>query len=360
MTDTQAVLVSRQTGAGASASLGMMVPTPRCPISVRPATVKDLPFMDHLQKMQGHMVGWMPTKQFEGKIALGQVVIAESDKTPVGYCISSDQYAGRDDVGIVYQLNVLPLKQRHLIGAALIKAVFERAAYGCRLFCCWCAQDIQANYFWEAIGFVPLAFRTGSALKQRIHIFWQRRVREDDTITPWWFPALTKSGAVREDRIVLPIPPGTHWRDAKPIVLPGMTEQPAQPALPPTRPPPSGKPFVAKVPVIPPPSKHLKQVPKGKVAVVTASGIRYMDRGDHVPEPEQVKPKKPSKPRAKNDPKMVKAARELRDRFLEEVNSGRFVLPDCGRYDVSRQIENKTADTRVSPIVPPKALPEAA
>jgi hypothetical protein len=66
-------------------------------------------------------------------------------------------------VGIIYQLNVLPMKQRHLVGAALVKAMFDRAAYGCKLFCCWCAQDIQANYFWESIGFVPIAFRTGSS-----------------------------------------------------------------------------------------------------------------------------------------------------------------------------------------------------
>jgi len=136
----------------------------------------------------------MPTKQLEGKIAAGQVVIAEevreevlghsslvlgqdnegqrtNDKghraQPVGYCIGHDQYFKRDDVGIIYQLNVAPGKQRGLIGATLLKAVFERAAYGCRLFCCWCAQDIEANRFWEAVGFVPLAFRAGSAGRSR-------------------------------------------------------------------------------------------------------------------------------------------------------------------------------------------------
>jgi hypothetical protein len=281
-------------------------------------------------------------------------------------------------VGIVYQLNVLPLKQRHLIGATLIKSVFERAAYGCRLFCCWCAQDIQANYFWEACGFVPLAFRTGSALKQRIHIFWQRRVREDDTVTPWWFPALTKSGAVREDRIVLPIPPGTHWRDAKPIILPGMSEDRDQKSEVKTLPggatvrprPEQAKLTVAqKAAIHRSQSKHLAGVPLGKKAVVTASGIKYVDRADYVPEtdaPEELNPheapktKRPRKPRAKNDPRMIAAARELRDRYLEEVNSGRFVLPDCGRYDVSRQIEDRPASADSPRIIPPQALPEAA
>ena len=139
---------------------------------------------------------------------------------PVGYCIGQDRYFKRDDVGIIYQMNVVPGHQRGLVGASLLKAKFERSAYGCKLYCCWCAQDIEANRFWEAMGFVPLAFRAGSEKKSRVHIFWQRRIRAGDVTTPYWFPTQTTGGSIREDRLVLPIPPGTHWSDAKPMVLP--------------------------------------------------------------------------------------------------------------------------------------------
>ena len=46
----------------------------------------------------------------------------------------------------------------------------------------------------------------------------------------------------------------------------------------------------------------------------------------------------------KVDPKLVAAARELRDRYLERVNrEGRFVLEAAaGKYDVSRTLENRT------------------
>ena len=161
--------------------------------------------------------------------------------------IASDRYFKRDDVGIVYQMNVVPGAQRGLIGATLLKAVFDRAAYGCKLFCCWCAQDIAANRFWESLGFVPLAFRAGgrgrakrhegddaaagfhsvppslraSVPAARVHIFWQRRVRAGDTTTPWWFPSQTLGGAIREDRLVLPVPPGVRWEDVRAVVLPG-------------------------------------------------------------------------------------------------------------------------------------------
>lgn len=321
-------------------------PTPRVTLTTRLAVAGDLGFIDQLQKMHSHMVGWSPTKQLQSNIESGNIIIAEdAARNSIGYCLSKDQYMKRDDVGIVYQLNVLPLKQRHLVGASMVKAAFDRAAYGCKLFCCWCAQDIQANYFWESIGFVPLAFRTGSRAKQRIHIFWQRRVREDDDSTPYWFPSQTQNGAVAEDRIVLPIPPGTHWLDAKPIVLPGLPAPlPDLPkALPggaPVRPRPE-QPRMTKAQVAAVArsrSKHLMGATVGKAAVITKAGVKYVDRADAPEELTPPKPKRQSKPRQKNDPKFVAAARELRDRYLEQVNGDRLLPGAHGKYDVSRQL----------------------
>jgi hypothetical protein len=118
----------------------------------------DVPFLDSLQRLHTKQVGWMPTKQFEEKVTLGHVLIAEEKETadcadnadntnsmhssvqsaksvvqPLGYCIGNDQYFKRDDVGIIYQMNVVPAKQRGFIGAILLKAMFDRAAYGCRV-----------------------------------------------------------------------------------------------------------------------------------------------------------------------------------------------------------------------------------
>ncbi len=60
----------------------------------------------------------------------------------------------------------------------------------------------------------------GALKRKRAHIFWQKRIREGDTATPYWFPAKTDGGHMREDRLVLPIPPGVHWRDEMPILIP--------------------------------------------------------------------------------------------------------------------------------------------
>jgi N-acetylglutamate synthase-like GNAT family acetyltransferase len=200
--------------------MNAIVPIPQVDVSVREATPADVPFIDSLQRMHGKAVGFFATSWIEGKIRAGQVILAlDSSDAPVGYCMGVDRYQKHDDIGIIHQLNVVPGRQRGFVGATLLKAMFERAAYGCRLFCCWCAQDLDANRFWEAMGFVPLAYRAGSEKKRRVHIFWQKRIREGDRETPWWFPAKTEGGAMNADRIVFPIPPGLHWSDEMPVIM---------------------------------------------------------------------------------------------------------------------------------------------
>jgi hypothetical protein len=55
------------------------LPSPRCEVAVREAApgTDDLAFIDGLQKMHSHMVGFMPRKQLEKYVADGHVLIAE-------------------------------------------------------------------------------------------------------------------------------------------------------------------------------------------------------------------------------------------------------------------------------------------
>jgi hypothetical protein len=352
-------------------------PLPQIDVTIRPGVLSDVPFLDSLQKIHTKQVGWMPTKQFEGKIAAGHVLVAEameskdeggrmkdenggvdasspfssfsphpSSLSSVGYLIGNDQYFKRDDVGIIYQMNVLPGKQRGLIGASLLKAQFERSAYGCKLYCCWCAQDIAANHFWEAMGFVPLAFRTGGTSRSnptrnsqlttrnysRTHIFWQKRIRSGDASTPWWFPSQTSGGSIREDRIVLPIPPGTHWSDAKPVVLP--QERTEDSGL--------RTEFNAKKRELPG-SKATQSSALSPQSLRSPSGLWFTPPASI--EPAKEKSKREKKPKQKNDPKLVAAARELRDRWLEQVNAHPILAH--GKYDATRMVQESTQRERL-------------
>src|SRR4051812_30227340 len=105
--------------------MNAIIPIPRVEISVRPATLDDLPWLDTLQKQHSKQLGYFPTQQFEGYIKMNGVLIAENGATRLGYCISRDRYLKRDELGVIYQLCVAPTEQRKLIGAALVQAAFE-------------------------------------------------------------------------------------------------------------------------------------------------------------------------------------------------------------------------------------------
>jgi GNAT superfamily N-acetyltransferase len=334
----------------------------RCAVAVRPALAGDYAFIDRLQAMHSKALGFMRKAALEGKIKLGEVFIAEEivdcgmlnvgkdnsqqstlnnqHSRPIGYCIFSNRYLKRDELGVVYQMNIAPEAQRKLVAATLLKAVFERAPYGCKLFCCWCAQDLDANHFWETLGFIPLAFRTGAVGKKtRTHIFWQRRIREGDVSTPYWFPSKTDGGMMREDRIVLPIPPGVHWKDPMPILIPEV-----QKALPEPGKELSGKGSRAA-------GGDLKPR-KTKAQVQTRQPLRGLSFAPVKAVVEKPKAAKPKREKVKADPKHVAAARELRDRYLEQFNSG-LILP-AGKYAVGRVLEANAMQ------VDAKRLPQAA
>jgi N-acetylglutamate synthase-like GNAT family acetyltransferase len=300
-------------------SSAVALPPPRVAITIRAATPEDFRFIDDLQAKHSRQIGFMHEKTIRGKIALGHVLVAEDGaKRPVGYCIGCDRYFKRDDVGVIYHMNIAPDFQRGYVGAALLKAMFDRAAYGCKLFSLWCAQDIDANRFWESMGFVPLAFRAGGRSKKRVHIFWQKRIREGDNETPYWYPSLTNGGAIAEDRLVFPIPPGTHWSDAKPIVLPGMETPKLELHTPKRSREKKPKPLVGQG------SRHL------------LAPVQFASAISTTPTP---KPKREKPPKQKHDPKYVAAARELRDRYLEHINSNAAALPAAERkYEVTRAL----------------------
>src|SRR4051794_13102205 len=111
---------------------------PRTPVSIRVATMSDLPFIDALQKKNGKCVGFLHEAALKGKIEDGHVLIAESDEAterrvaprrghegkceeaakqfppsspaslrayvasslPLGYVISTDRYMKHENVGI--------------------------------------------------------------------------------------------------------------------------------------------------------------------------------------------------------------------------------------------------------------------
>ncbi len=303
-----------------------VLPEPRVAINVRAGTLDDLPFVDSRMKKHSKQLAFLPTKALEGKVALGHVLIAETaERQRAGYLIGNDRYKSRDELGVVYQICVDPSYRRMLVGAHLLKARFETSAYGCKLYCCWCAQDlVESNRFYESMGFVPIAFRAGSEKRSRVHIFWQKRIREGDTTTPWWFPSETRGGLMDAARIALPIPPGMTWRDELPRLLP------------------------EQVPVASGDLPVKEKRAKAPAEKSRSCGGFYFGKPPKV-ESEVEKPKKIKK----NDPALAGKARELRDRYLEQFNApGSTIAPALsqGKYDVVRLVEASPSTVESKPM----------
>jgi hypothetical protein len=140
------------------------------------------------------------------------------------------------------------------------------------------------------------------------------------------------------DRIVLPIPPGVRWCDEMPVIVrPGATDD-ATPKLegPRTR-----------------QAKPKPVVAKPRDISIASGGIRFGAIAPVDPVKLEKKPRA-KKPKAKNDPKLAAAARELRDRWLEQVNNGgEMLIESAGKYDVARILPTTAPPARL-------ALPEAA
>jgi hypothetical protein len=169
-----------------------------------------------------------------------------------------------------------------------------------------------------------------------------------------------------EARIVLPIQPGTHWSDAKPMVLPGggpgggqMMESPHPKPLPVGEGEGGGEGEKAKRAGRARKPKVKQQPPPPPNPISASGGLWFAPPTPTAPptppppSPEELKAakaaeqkQKPKREKQKNDPKLVAAAREFRDRYLDEVNSadGRRLLESTrgagggGKYDVSRQL----------------------
>jgi hypothetical protein len=185
---------------------------------------------------------------------------------------------------------------------------------------------------------------------------------------PYWYPFQTNGGAIREDRLVFPIPPGTRWQDVRAVEVPvtnkdeggrmkdeGKTKKKALPG-------PRAKSGSSFIP-------HPSSLPH-MVAIIVGGRVKYVPKPGRV-EPAPAKPERKakaeraSKPKAGTiDPKYLTAARELRDRYLEHVNGERvndqLLLRSAGKYDVSRALSSASTTVSGARVEPARALPAQA
>ena len=129
----------------------------------------------HAVSRDTHAIGWLPKKAFTTRAEQGDVTAIYRNDDLVGWILTA---VSRHTATLrIYQIWVRPDARCIEHGRALIDHVSRRAdaAACCRLEA-WVAEDLEANVFWRAIGFVRKNWRWGKGEKPRRVYRWTQPV----------------------------------------------------------------------------------------------------------------------------------------------------------------------------------------
>ena len=121
---------------------------------VKPATLDDLTFVDSLRKREGNALGFIPIQRYEMEVngeRKGSLYLSWDNGDPTGYIYAT--HSGRGTTHII-QVAVQEDARRMERATALLDSVrADAAARHSWLLSLRCADDLEANEFWAALGF---------------------------------------------------------------------------------------------------------------------------------------------------------------------------------------------------------------
>lgn len=142
------------------------------PTHVRTAVVADLAFLDDLQNRNRHALGFLPWSALASYLAKARVLIAEENNDPAGYFLTLPS-------GKIVQAAVdFDARRRHLATALLTRCLAGLAHLHLPYAGCWCADDLDANAFWQESGFLHDATRElrHAGRLRRNHRHWTKMI----------------------------------------------------------------------------------------------------------------------------------------------------------------------------------------
>lgn len=167
---------------------GYHITPTRKPGILSKATTRDLRFIDSLQKKFGRSLGFLPTQALELNLMAGNVDLCMENDEPAGYLLCRPVLSWQPGLASIVQAAVCMDAQRRHHGLALLLKVAEEArARGQVGLQANCAIGVEANEFWQAAGFKPIAHLTPQTKSQREIICWRLALTRK---LPAWFTVL--------------------------------------------------------------------------------------------------------------------------------------------------------------------------
>jgi len=131
---------------------------------VMPATTDDLIYIDHLQRKNAEDLAFYPNQVFEREVTNKRILLAKVNSEPAGYIYhgSFRQTCKIHQACIEYDL------RGQLYGAELVRYLIQLAdAADVMSITLRCGSDIEANFFWKAMGFYCEAVTMGGVRRMR-------------------------------------------------------------------------------------------------------------------------------------------------------------------------------------------------
>lgn len=129
-----------------------------------------LPYVVALARKHYEQIGFLPEPKLLAYANSGQLWIEHENGEPCGFLVWGNGWP----VLRVYQVCIQYDAQRLHHGLNLVGRLIRKAEQeGYSAISCWVADDIPANDFWRAVGFVCVGKRKGGAKRERKHISWR-------------------------------------------------------------------------------------------------------------------------------------------------------------------------------------------
>lgn len=180
--------------------------------SVLVANLSDVKFLDHLQTKYSDEVGYLPLAVLERYLVQECVVLAFENGCPAGYLLGKNIYKNDLKCAIIYQAAISYDARRRYLGKALVQTFMDRLPVTTEYVVLWCAADLEANLFWEAMDFHAIAYRAGSRKTRRVHILWEGFTNDWKGNASFTLPPVGFAGSFKEMRAIRPVKSGEDWQ----------------------------------------------------------------------------------------------------------------------------------------------------
>lgn len=154
-------------------------------MTINQVKADDVTYALSLAKKFTDNLGFLPRPAVEFYAMNGGAWQVNQNGQPAGFVIAAWTQKVSPRTACIYQAAVQLDAQRIHLGLALISHVCDEAASrGSHEIVCWCAADLQANYFWRAAEFTLMQTAEGGRRRKRHMLLWAKRLAHDrDTTT---------------------------------------------------------------------------------------------------------------------------------------------------------------------------------